>query len=77
MQRYAFFSACLLPIILNDTLHCRPVVDITEQTDLLRFNSGSRGRAPVGLPEAEGFFHFQKMIVALKREEAATISGRV
>jgi len=42
---------------------------------MVKFNSGSRGRAPVGvwgrsLPEAERFFfHFQKVIVALKRRK--------
>ena len=70
MQRYAFFLTCLLPIILNDTLHCRPVVDITEQTDLVKFNSGPGADPMWGLgakpPEAERFFHFQKVIVALK-----------
>ena len=38
----------------------------------LRFNSGSRGRAPVGFwgrspQKLNVFFHFQKVIVALKR----------
>ena len=73
MQRYAFFSTCLLPIILNDTLHCRPVVDIIESTYLVRFNSGSSlGMKPPKL----NVFHFRKVIVAFKRGEAAIMSGR-
>ena len=46
----------------------------------MKFSSGSRGRAPVGdwgpnPQKLNVLFYFQKMIVALKRGEAATISG--
>ena len=58
------------------------MVDITEQTDLVKFNSGSRGRAPVRVwgrspQKLNVFFHFQKVIVALKRGDVAIISGRL
>jgi len=48
---------------------------------LVKFNSGSRGRVPVGsggfaLRSLRFFFHFQKVIVVLKRGEASIISGR-
>ena len=47
------------------------MVDIIESTYLVKFNSGSRGRAPVWVWGAKPqklnvFFHFQKVIVALK-----------
>jgi len=75
------FQQAFFPIIVNDALHCRPVVDIIELTYMVKFNSGSMGQSPGGglgakPPEAERFFHFQKVIVALKRGEATTISGR-
>src|SRR5208282_5312974 len=54
----------VFPIIQNDTLHCRPVVDIIEQTYLVKFNSGSRGRAPVGVwgrsPQKLNVFSFSE-----------------
>ena len=42
---------------------------------------GVQGQNPSGClgtksPEAEGFFHFQRVIVALNWGEAVTISGR-
>ena len=74
------FQQAFFPIIQNDTLHCRPVVDIIEQIDLVKFNSGSRGRAPLGsggkAPRRWTFFHCQKVIDASKLGEAATISGK-
>ena len=82
MKLYVFFSTSLLPIIQNDTLHCRPVIDIIEQIYLVKFNSGSRVTATVGVwgrspQKLSVFFHLQKVTVAsLKRVEAAAISGR-
>jgi hypothetical protein len=78
MQLYVLFSTSLLPIKLNDTIHCRPVVDII-LLDEVQF--GVQGQSPGGglgakPPEAERFFHFEKVIVTLRRGEAATISGR-
>ena len=74
MQLCVLFSTSLLPILLN---YCRPVVDIIL---LDEFQFGVQGQSPGGglgakPPEAE-LFHFRKVIVALKRGEAANISGR-
>ena len=49
----------------------RSVVEIVEYTYLVKFNSGSMGRAPKGVwgeaPEAESFFLYQGVNVAIKR----------
>jgi len=81
MQLYVFFSTHLLPRILNDTLHCRPVAEIVEYTYLVgKVPFGVQGQSPGGglgakPPEAERFFLFQRVILALNRGGAATISG--
>ena len=77
MQIYVFFSTNLLPRILNDALHCRPVAEIVEYTYLVgKVPFGVQGQSPGGglgakPPEAERFFLFQRVILALKRGAAA------
>ena len=70
MQLYVFFSTYLLPRILNDALHCRPVAEIVRYTYLVgKVPFGVQGQSPSGglgaLPKLNVFFLFQRVILAL------------
>ena len=76
---YAFFSPCLLPIILNDTRTLYTSGRHNRVDRLVDVQFGDRGRATVGVwsPEAELFFTFSEGDCCINIAwKAATIGGR-
>ena len=71
MQLYVFFSTHLLPRILNDTLHCRPVAEIVEYTYLVgKVPFGVQGQSPGGglgqSPQKLNVFSFSESDFGIK-----------